>query len=100
MVHLQKFHEEYKDKGLVLLGFNCVDGRPVALDAMRQFGVTYPMILDTSDAAQQVPVKDYRGGALPLSYIIDREGKIVDAWFNYEPGHHRTKAALEKAGIQ
>jgi hypothetical protein len=36
--------------------------------------------------------------AFPLSYIIDREGNVVDAWFNHEHGHLRAKAALQKPG--
>ena len=37
---------------------------------------------------------------VPMNYIIDRDGKVVDAWYGYEKGHPRAKAALEKAGIK
>jgi peroxiredoxin len=36
----------------------------------------------------------------PLNYIIDRQGKIVDAWYGYEEGHTRALAALKKAGLK
>jgi peroxiredoxin len=39
-------------------------------------------------------------GGVPLNYIIDREGKVVDAWYGYEEGHKRAIAALEKAGAK
>jgi hypothetical protein len=37
---------------------------------------------------------------VPLNYVIDREGKVVDAWYGYEKGHKRALAALEKAGFK
>ena len=33
-----------------------------------------------------------------MSYIIDRDGKVVDAWYGYEEGHRRAIAALQKMG--
>jgi peroxiredoxin len=37
---------------------------------------------------------------VPLNYIIDRQGKIVEAWYGYEQGHKRALAALEKSGLK
>ena len=54
MRHLQTLFEKYKDKGLVILGFNCSDDRQIALDFMRENSATFPTILDSSDAAVQV----------------------------------------------
>jgi peroxiredoxin len=36
-------------------------------------------------------------GADPMTYIIGRDGKILDAWFGYDS--RRTQAALEKLGL-
>jgi hypothetical protein len=33
---------------------------------------------------------------VPLSYIIDRKGKSVDAWCGVDEGHKRALAAREK----
>jgi peroxiredoxin len=41
-----------------------------------------------------------RSQTVPLSYIIDREGKVVDAWYGYEKGHKRAITALEKLGVK
>ncbi len=99
MGHLQELYERFRDKGLVVLGFNASDDRQIALDFMHENGATFPNILDASDAARQVNFQDYRSSGVPLNYIIDREGKIVDAWYGYEEGHKRATAALEKAGM-
>ena len=100
MCHLQELHEKYRDKGLVILGFNCKDDKQIALEFLRENSATFPNILDSSDAAKRVASDGYKGSGVPLNYILDREGKVVDAWLGYEKGHKRTKAALEKLGLK
>lgn len=98
MRHLQELYLQYKDHGLVILGMNASDDKQIALEFMRENGATFPTILDASDAATKVSFQDYRASGVPLNYIIDREGKIVDAWYGYEEGHPRAMAALQKTG--
>ena len=98
MCHLQELFEQFKDKGLVILGLNVSDDKKIALDFMAENGATFPNILDSSDAAVQVSFQDYRSSGVPLNYIIDRDGKIVDAWYGYQKGHPRAMAALKKTG--
>jgi len=105
---LQEFYEKHSDKGLVILGFNCWDDRQAAREFFQQNGATFPTILASSEAAQIVYFVDYKGTGLPLNYIIDRQGKIVDAWIGsvkvasprYDKGHERALAALKKAGLE
>ncbi len=33
-----------------------------------------------------------------MTYVINREGKVVAAWYGYEPA--RTQEALKKLGLQ
>jgi peroxiredoxin len=98
MCHLQELHNQFRDKGLVILGFNSADDKQIALEFMAENGATFPTILDSSDEAMKVGFQDYRGSGVPLNYVIDREGKVVDAWYGYEKGHPRAMAALEKTG--
>ena len=98
MWHLQERYEEYRDKGVVILGFNSADDKQIALDFMRENSATFPNVLDSSYVARKLILKDYREAGAPLNYIIDREGKIVEAWYGYEEGHERAIAALKKAG--
>jgi peroxiredoxin len=100
MCHLQDLYAEFKSQGLVLLGLNTADDKQIALDFLRENGVTFPNILDSSEAAEKVADEDYRESACPTNYIIDRDGKIVDGWCGNEEGHTRARAALEKLGIK
>ena len=84
----------------MILGFNCSDDRQIALDFMRENSAKFPSILDSSDAAVQIGFSGYKMSGVPLNYIIDREGKIVDAWYGYEEGHKRALTALEKSGLK
>lgn len=99
MRHLQAHYEKYKDKGMVILGFNCADDKKIALDFLRDNSATFPCILDSSDTAVKVGFSAYKMSGVPLNYVIDKEGKIVDAWYGYEEGHKRALEALEKAGL-
>lgn len=100
MCHLQKLYEKYKEKDVVILGFNCADDKKIALEFMQENSATFPNILDSSYEAGQVYFRDYRGMGVPLNYIIDREGKIADSWYGYEEGHKQAKEALEKLGVK
>jgi peroxiredoxin len=100
MCHLQKLYEKFKGRDVVILGLNCADDRKIALDFLRDNSATFPNILDTSGTAVRVVFGDYKMSGVPLNYIIDREGKIVDAWYGYEEGHQRAVEALQKAGVK
>jgi peroxiredoxin/outer membrane lipoprotein-sorting protein len=102
MCHIQELYEKYKGRDVVILGLNCADDRKIALDFLQDNSATFPNILDSSRTAMKVAHDDYKasGGSVPLNYIIDREGKVVDAWYGYEEGHKRAIAALEKAGMK
>jgi peroxiredoxin len=100
MRHLQKLHEKYGGQGLVILGFNCSDDKKIAIEFLRENHATFPTILDSSDAAIKAQFHDYKASGVPLNYVIDRQGKIVDVWYGYEEGHARALAALKKAGLK
>jgi peroxiredoxin len=85
---------------MVILGFNCADNKKIALDFMRANSATFPNILDSSGTAMKLMIEGYKSSGVPLNYIIDREGKVVDAWYGYEEGHKRAIAALEKLGVK
>jgi peroxiredoxin len=82
------------------MGVNTADDRKIALDYMKANEVTFPNILDTSDAANQA-VSQYEtlGGmsAVPMTYVIGRDGKVVDAWYGYE--EDRARKVLKKLGL-
>ncbi|MBN2134041.1 MAG: TlpA family protein disulfide reductase [Sedimentisphaerales bacterium] len=100
MRHLQKLHEKYQKQGLVILGFNSSDDKKIAMEFFRENSATFPTIMDSSNAATHVSYEGYKCSGVPLNYIIDRAGKVVDTWYGYEEGHKRALAALEKAGLK
>ncbi len=98
----QQLHHEYKDKGLTALGFNCTDDRRIARAFVRENSVTFPSVLDASETAARVVRVGYgnKVGLLPLNYIIDPQGKVVDGWFGSEQDPERVLAALKAAGLE
>jgi peroxiredoxin len=103
MRHLQEISEKYKDKGLVVLGLNCSDDKKIAVEFLRENSATFPNVLDSSEAAKHTCFVDYQTlsgmSAVPLSYIIDREGKIAAGWY----GTHEEatlSAVLERLGVK
>ena len=82
-----------------MLGVNTADDRKIALEYLKANAVTFPNILDTSDTANRA-VSQYETlgmSAVPMTYVINREGKVVDAWYGYEKD--RTQRALKKLGL-
>ena len=100
MCHLQELYEKYKDRDVVILGFNPADDRKIALNFLRDNSVTFPNILDSSRAAIRVMYDSYKASGWPTNYIIDRKGKVVDAWYGNEEGHKRAITALAKSGLE
>ncbi len=82
---------------MVVLGVNVADSRKVALEYLKENHVTFPILLDVSPAGkkamdQYLALPDL--GADPMTYVIGRDGKIVDGWFGFDKD--RTKAVVEK----
>ena len=94
----EQMYEKYKDKGFVVLGFNPEDNRKIAMDFLRMRGITFPNIIEPSEALKKTCYQDYQnvGGAVPLNYLISGDGRIVEGWFGYRPGDPRLGIALEK----
>jgi peroxiredoxin/outer membrane lipoprotein-sorting protein len=100
MPYLEKLYSKYKSKGLVVLGFDFADDRQIALDFLRQHLVAFPNILDISDEAIKTGFMTYGARAAPVNYIIDHEGKIVDAWLGYDLNSKRGVDVLTKLGFK
>jgi peroxiredoxin len=97
MPHLQEVYAKFKDRGLVILGIDCADDRQITIDYLRKTRVTFPNILDSSSAGEKVCYETYGRGALPMYYLINADGIIVDAWYgDSSKTHEREKAALRK----
>ena len=85
----------------MVLGVNTADDRTIALDYLKQNGVTFPNALDSAEAAGQRAMSQYETltgmSAVPMTYLIDRNGKVVDAWYDYRQG--RADKLLKQLGF-
>lgn len=92
MPHVQRLHEQYKDRGVVVFGVNVADtGDPIRY--MREKGFTYPLLLNGDAVA-----KRYQIVGIPTFVVIDRAGREVyrGSGFNKTMERQLT-AAIEKA---
>ncbi len=73
MPFLEKTWDEYRDKGVVFLGINVLDEEKNAKDFLHSFEISYVNLRDSSGE-----IASYYGvTALPATFFIDKEGKIL-----------------------
>lgn len=96
-MHLQKVWETHKDRGVVVLGLNSSDAPAIAEALLKENGITFPNVLDASPEARRVAFDGYRATAVPMNYIIGRDGRVLSAFTGYAEGDRRGIEAIEKA---
>jgi peroxiredoxin len=69
----ERVWQAYGDQGIVFLGVNTSDGEIPGRLFIKEYGISYPNVLDTTRgiAAQ------FGASGLPTTVFIDREGRIV-----------------------
>ncbi|MFA4946947.1 MAG: redoxin domain-containing protein [Candidatus Krumholzibacteriia bacterium] len=100
--HLQNLQDRYAGEGLLVLGFNCADGREPAEEFLREKMIRFRNVVDTTAVAREVFHEQYQTAkgqsALPLNYIIDIRGRIAGGWYGYEKGSDRGERILRSLG--
>ena len=99
MPHLQSLYTKYRDQGLAVVGVNVSDDREITRKFLSEHGVTFPNILDTSKAAEKVYSQDYGVGTIPVNYLINGDGIVVDGWIGNLEGQARENTALKTLGL-
>jgi peroxiredoxin/outer membrane lipoprotein-sorting protein len=103
MPYLSELTRRYAGADLVIIGFNATDDADLATKYARKRRYRFPVIVDPSPAGQEVSLQKYQTvkgmSAVPLNYIIDREGRVVDAWYGYRTGDDRGLRSLRKLGV-
>lgn len=88
MPHLQKLHEKFKDKPVVICGVNCRErgenGVQAAMDYVSQNKLTYMQLLNGDEAA-----KAYHVRGIPCMYLIGPDGNIIYATSGFQPSHEQ-----------
>jgi peroxiredoxin len=101
MPDVAALYAKFQDKGLIVLGVNTADAKEFVTEVLHQNHVTFPNIVDTSeDASKAMSQYETLGGAsaVPMTYIIDREGKVVDAWYGDE--QEKRETALKQLKLE
>src|SRR5262249_9929496 len=99
MPYLQSLYAKYRDRGLVVLGVNVSDDGAITRELLREHGVSFPNVLDASPAAEEVYSRDYGVGSIPVNYLINGDGIVVDGWVGNLEGHARVNSALRTLGF-
>ena len=101
--YLSELCRRYVGRDLVIIGFNSTDDAALAAEHARKRAFKFPVIIDPSPAGQAVSFEKYQTvkgmSAVPLNYIIDREGRVVDAWYGYRSGDDRGLRNLRRLGV-
>lgn len=84
MPELERLHQRYQRAGLVVLGVNLDEPHdvPAAARLAKELGPGYPQLLDEGKAVS----RRYAVRTLPLTVLMDREGRIRAAHTGYHIG--------------
>ena len=100
--YLRKWHETYKDKGLVIIGVHSpefeFEKNPKNLEkAIADFKLTYPIVQDNNFATWRA----YQNRYWPAKYFIDKDGNIRYTHFGegaYDESENVIRELLQEAG--
>ncbi len=95
MPSVEKIHQEFKDKGLVVLALNVGEERETVEKFLKTVKVTYPVALTTDTDV----VSAFQVNALPTYVVIAPDGDIA-AYQVGSAGEAALLEALAKAGIK
>jgi cytochrome c biogenesis protein CcmG/thiol:disulfide interchange protein DsbE len=94
--YLEELWREHRDRGLVIVGLDAKDFRADAKRFANRFDLTFPLVYDgPGDTLGDLGVTGF-----PESFVIDREGRVVEAFAGAVDGEdvrERFEAAIEQA---
>lgn len=105
ITYLERLYKKYKDMGLVVISINTSDDHKIALDFLRKNSVTYINVIDASRAAGDIQHTLYEKAtgrsAVPMNYLIDRDGKVIEAWYGFtDEGDESPANRLKPLGFE
>jgi len=93
---LEQLWRENRERGLVVVGLDAKDFRRDARAFVERFELTFPIAFDGPGDT----VAPYGVTGFPETFVIDREGRVVDAFagaVNGEDEQERLRAAVDEA---
>jgi thioredoxin-related protein len=74
MPDIEKIHQEYLDKDLIVLTINTGEDKETVTKFMEEGGYSFPVLLDLNlDVA-----REYNTSNIPVSFFLDKEGKVIE----------------------
>jgi peroxiredoxin len=74
---LAKLSAKYDGQGASFLGVNVRDQAPQAISFEKNYGITYPSVIDTDGALQLAFSGEVSPNAVPTTLVIDKEGRVA-----------------------
>jgi peroxiredoxin len=89
MPAFNEIHEKYRRAGLVMLSINLDDEAHRAMHMAQSLKIQYPVLLDERKVVSRL----YQVETMPLTVLIDREGKVRFVQVGYNAGDEKKFAA-------
>ena len=80
---LNDLYLRYKRVGFSLLGVNIDDDSSRAMEMAEELGVSFPVLFDDRKEVSRL----YQVEAMPVTVLVDREGKVRHVHLGYKPGY-------------
>lgn len=80
---LNKLQKKYKNKSFTVLAINLDKNSEDAQHFLKQYPVQYPILINVP--APQINAYQIEG--LPVSYLIDKQGKIIERFIGFKHSH-------------
>jgi thiol-disulfide isomerase/thioredoxin len=78
---LEELYNKYKTKGFVILSIASEDeGEEAVKTFVKEIGLTYPVFIANGDT-----IRNYGISGIPISFLIDKDGRIVNKHVGYTP---------------
>lgn len=76
MGSIEALYNTYKDKGFVVLAVNLQEDPATVKDFVREFGLTFPVVLDRSGRVGYT----YNARGIPTTYLINKAGEVTSGF--------------------
>jgi peroxiredoxin len=80
---LDDLYSRYNRVGFSLLGVNIDDDSTRAMEMAKELGVSFPVLFDERKEVSRL----YQVEAMPVTVLVDREGKVRHVHLGYKPGY-------------
>lgn len=80
---LDELYARYQRVGFNLLGVNIDDDSRRAMKMIDELGVSFPVLFDSRKEVSKL----YEVEAMPVTVLVDREGRIRHVHHGYKPGY-------------